>query len=60
VFEPLIKRKFIRKRRFLCFTAYNSKTFRIFAVLIRKQDVKPLFKTWRAKKEETNYEKECK
>lgn len=31
VFEPLIKRKSRRKRNILCFTAYNSKTFRIFA-----------------------------
>ena len=36
VFEPLIKRKSRRKRNILCFTAYNSKTFRIFAVLIKK------------------------
>ncbi|MBB4042710.1 hypothetical protein GGR06_000475 [Bacteroides reticulotermitis] len=28
--------------------------------VIKKQDVKPLFKMWGAKKEETNYEKECK
>ncbi len=36
VFEPLIKRKLRSKRSFLCFTAYNSKTFCTFAVLIKK------------------------
>ena len=34
--RTLIKRKFKWKRRFLCFTAYNSKTIRIFAVLLEK------------------------
>jgi len=50
VSEPLIKRKFIRKRRFLCFTAYNSKTFRIFAVLIKKTRCKTALQNVEGKK----------
>ncbi len=30
------------------------------SVIRENKNVKPLFKTWGAKKEETNYEKECK
>jgi hypothetical protein len=36
VSEPPLKRKIKIKRRFLCFTAYISKTFCTFAVLIKK------------------------
>jgi len=60
VSEPPIKRKIRRKRRFLCFTAYNSKTFCIFAVLIKKTRCKTALQNVEGKKEETNYEKECK
>ena len=50
VFEPLIKRKSRRKRNILCFTAYNSKTFRIFAVLIEKTRCKTALQNVEGKK----------
>ena len=41
---------FVRKRRFLCFTAYNSKTFCIFAVLIKKTRCKTALQNVEGKK----------
>ncbi len=60
VFEPFIKRKPRKKRFFLCFTAYIPKTFCTFAVLIKKTRCKTALQNVGSKKEETNYEKECK
>jgi hypothetical protein len=48
--RTLIKRKFKRKRRFLCFTAYNSKTIRIFAVLLEKTRCKTALQNVEGKK----------
>jgi hypothetical protein len=58
--KHLIKRKFKIKRRILCFTAYKPKTFCTFAVLIKKTRCKTALQNVEGKKEETNYEKECK
>ena len=61
VFEPLIKRKSRRKRNILCFTAYNSKTFRIFAVLIKKTRCKTALQNVEGKKKRKQImKKECK
>ena len=59
-FELFIKRKFKEKRRFLCFTAYNSRTFRIFAALIKKTRCKTRSSKGGGQKRGNNYEKECK
>ena len=48
--RTLIKRKFKRKRRFLCFTAYNSKTICIFAVLLEKTRCKTALQNVEGKK----------
>ena len=50
VSEPPIAGKIKQKRIFLCYTAYNPKTIRIFAVLIKKTRCKTALQNVEGKK----------